>query len=151
MKALICKQANKLTTIGKCYPVIIKVDSTGYESTNIVLDSGLVAVVSDDNNLYCGAPTGIAHFDEIEVAKECYLAQPSLSENEARLLSYLAALELLDIAPNIAEKIKGGIITEVDESRWVGFQQAIKINNTQDGWLALALQNAESYVSKGRL
>lgn len=156
IQALICKQANRLTTLGKCYPVTIKYGPNDFESKVITLDNGVKAVITEDNRHCCGYQIGIAEFDDIEVAKECYLGQTSLTRYESQAICTLAVLKAFNISnPAMTYKIHQAL----NENRSLDFiggffetvKNTIKFGQSGDDWIKIALSMAENYMTENEV
>lgn len=146
---VICTQANRVTTIGKVYPVI------GVMDDNILIincDNGVNDYVNNDTfKMYCGSPTGIACFEPINCDKQCYFAQPSIARIEAQAITVLATLEVTGLNPNAAVKIRE-TMKEDGDLRFTGnFYQTskhvIKDNQISKDWLIKACEIAHEYAN----
>lgn len=152
-KAVICKQANKYTTLGKCYLVDLKIDSNGYRSVSITLDNGVTGVINELGDFCSGGFNGVAKFDVIQVSKECYLGQPALTTIENKAIGTLAALNVLNANPEVVEKIKNALdcgkdLGFVEAYYWPMIQTVLRDCRKQNAWLAEALKIAADFMNK---
>lgn len=151
MKAIICKQASRHTTLGKCYPAILLNQVNGHRVVKIKLDNGVYAEINKDGELCTGGFNSIAKFDATEVSKECYLKQPSMTEYEARAISVIACLEMIGANNSATAKIKKSL----DEGKelasvahmWVTVNSLIREGNRGDEWLPIALKMATEFMN----
>lgn len=150
--AIICKKANRYTSLGKCYLVNLKTDSNGHRSVSFTLDNGVTDLVNDHGQHCAGGFNGNARFSPINVSKECYLGQPALTRMEAQAISILACLDVAKIENDIAVKIKDALDNGKDLSFSNGFfdtvQYALRNNGQEDEWLGRALLMASDFMSK---
>lgn len=155
-KAVICKQANKYTTLGKCYLVDLKIDNNGYRSVSITLDNGVTGVINELGDFCSGGFNGVAKFDVIQVSKECYLGQPALTTIENKAIGTLAALNILNANPEVVEKIKDALdygkdLGFVEAYYWPMIQTVLRDYSKQNSWLAEALKIAADFMNKNEI
>lgn len=148
MKALICKQASKYTSLGKCYPIIGQLDLTNI----ITADHGAKAYVNQHENVsYNGGFNGIAKFDLIDISKECWLGQPSMTRSEAQGIGIIAALEMLQLNKSMIRRIRQALDTgsslDFTNNFWVTVQSVLRQNDDGDRWLELALRLADEFMN----
>lgn len=148
MKALICKQASKYTSLGKCYPITGQLDLTNI----ITADHGAKAYVNQHDNVsYNGGFNGIAKFDNIDVSKECWLAQPAMTKAEAQGISIIAALEMLQLNQSMIRRIRKALDTgsslDFTNNFWVTVQSVLRQNDDGDRWLDIALRLADEFMN----
>lgn len=149
--AFICKQASRLTTIGKCYPATRYVSESGCRLVAITLDNDATAYIDDDNQVCIGGYNGIAMFTPIRSYRECFFGQPALTGIEAKAISVMAYLELWQINPELHTRISSALYNG-DCLRFVDAVynitcSAIKATGAQDAWLNLALSLSEIYIN----
>ncbi len=146
---VICTQENRVTTLGKAYPV------KGVTSEGVLViacDNGVDDYVSANNfTMYCGAPTGIARFEPINYNKVSYFAQSAITKIEAQAISVLATLEVTGLNQPAADKIRETMANDGDLSFTNVFYETvkhvIKDNRIEKEWLEKACLIAHEYAN----